>query len=225
MLPDEGILGCATGPAQPCNPGEPAALERQTKGTSPMPRTRLSPLPLLAAVVVAACTPLPDRPPQGEVTMPPGATQTARDPMRVAITEAAYAFASPEHLEGRPAEAARAVAQYEFLAAELPYSGRWRGMGGIVGPNLVVGLEELRSTVGIAPDAPAQQVVDSLLTASAALQAGDRAAAERALSSPAFTAGGAGTLQRLQSLPAMPKVSLATNRASSEMDRQFRRDD
>jgi hypothetical protein len=185
-------------------------------------------LPILAAMLLmAACTPIPDRPPHGPVTMPADATPIARDPMRTAITEAAFAFQSSGNLAGRPADAARAVAQYEFITAELPYTPRWRdqgGGGGVSGPALMAALPELRGTVGIAPNAPAQQVVDSLFAAARALRAGDRAAAERVLSTPHFTRGGAGTLQVLTELPAMPQVSTAVGRAAAELDRPSGRD-
>lgn len=188
-----------------------------------MPPIRPSRLPALAAVLLmAACTPIPDRPPQGAVTMPADATPAVRDPMRAAITEAAFAFQSPGNLAGQPADAARAVAQYEFITAELPYTPRWRdqgGGGGVSGPALMAALPELRNAVGIAPNAPAQQVVDSLFAAIRALQAGDRPAAERALSGPHFTRGGAGTLQVLNELPPMPQVSTALGRAAAELDR------
>ncbi len=48
--------------------------------------------------------------------LPPDAVEGAGDPTRAAILNTAYAFGSPAGLAGRPDEAARAVANYEYLA-------------------------------------------------------------------------------------------------------------
>jgi hypothetical protein len=163
-----------------------------------------------------------EQPPQGHATLPPDAVQGASDPTRAAIIDAAYAFGTPTSLNGQPAAAARALANYEYLATELPYGARWRGFSGTVSTELAAGLHELRPALGIAPDASAQSVVQALYAASRALNADDRAAAERALSVPAFTAGGPATLQHLTALPPLPRVATATALAAQELDRQDR---
>ena len=178
-------------------------------------------LPALALLLLAACV-TPDQPPQGYATLPNDAVTGAGDPTRAAIIGTAYAFGTPSSLAGQPAAAARAVANFEYLATELPYGPRWRGFSGTIGPDFVAGLTELRPAIGIAPNAPAQLVVQSLYAASRALNAGDQAAAERALSVPIFTAGGSATLQRLAALPPLPRVAAATARAAQELDRQDR---
>ncbi|MBL6455477.1 hypothetical protein JMJ55_09095 [Belnapia sp. T6] len=179
-------------------------------------------LPRLALLLLLAGCVTPDLPPQGYATLPNDAVQGAGDPTRAAIIGTAYAFGNPASLAGNPAAAARAVANYEYLATELPYGPRWRGFAGTIGPEFAAGLTELRGTLGIAPNAPAQPVVEALYAASRAFNAGDQAAAERSLSGPIFTRGGPATLQRLASLPAMPRVAAATAHAAQELDRQDR---
>ncbi|RYI94834.1 MAG: hypothetical protein EON47_20395, partial [Acetobacteraceae bacterium] len=158
-----------------------------------MLRTASSRLPAFALLLLAGCV-TPDQPPQGYATLPNDAVTGAGDPTRAAIIGTAYAFNTPASLAGQPAAAARAVANYEYLATELPYGPRWRGFSGTISPDFATGLAELRPAVGIAPNAPAQPVVQSLYAASRALSAGDQPAAERALSNPAFPNGGAATL-------------------------------
>lgn len=184
-----------------------------------MPRPTL---PLLATLALLAGCVTPDLPPQGYATLPPDSVQGAGDPTRAAIIGTAYAFGNPGSLAGNPAAAARAVANYEYLATELPYGPRWRGFNGPIGPLFADGLQELHAAVGIAPNAQAQPVVGSLYAASRAINAGDQASAERVLSNPAFPAGGAATLQRLSNLPALPRVAAATAFAAQELDRQDR---
>lgn len=158
----------------------------------------------------------PAAPPTSAV-LPPDAVVGAGDPTRAAILNAAYAFASPANLAGRPAEAARAVANYEFLAVELPTGPRWREFAPTLAGELAAGRAELRGVLGIAPTAPPQAVIDSLYAASRALRAGDTAAAERILSAPIYTAGGAATLQRLAALPPVPRANVAASHAQAEL--------
>ena len=186
-----------------------------------MPRIA-APLPTALTLLLLAGCVAPDQPPQGYATLPADAVTGAGDPTRAAIIGTAYAFGTPASLAGQPAAAARAVANFEYLATELPYGPRWRGFSGTTSPDFATGLAELRPAVGIAPNAPAQPVVQSLYAASRALTAGDQPAAERALSNPAFPAGGPATLQRLAALPPLPRVAAATARAAQEMDRQDR---
>ncbi|GGC55039.1 hypothetical protein GCM10011504_36680 [Siccirubricoccus deserti] len=177
---------------------------------------------VLASLALAGCVAAGNVPPGGYATLPADAVVGAGDPTRAAIINTAYVFGNPASVAGRPDAAARAVANFEYLAVELPYGPRWRGFSPLVATEFAQGQAELRPAIGIAPNAPAQPVVDALFAASRALQAGDRAAAERILSSPIFPAGGAATLQRLAALPMLPRANAATSLAASEMDRQDR---
>ena len=165
-------------------------------------------LPILAACGAA--------PPVPYASLPPDATAGAGDPTRAAIVSSAYAFNTPAALARRPADAARAAAQVEHLATEIPYGPRWVEFSPLVGRELVVARGELREALGVSPDAPPQAVVDALYAASRALAAGDRAAAEQALPPPAFRDGRA-TLSRLSSLPPLPRTGTATALTDREL--------
>jgi hypothetical protein len=167
-------------------------------------------LPLLAA----AC----GGPQPPYASLPPDAVAGAGDPTRAAIISTAYAFNAPASVARRPAEAARAAAQVEHLATEIPHGPRWVEFSPLVGRELVAARGELRSALGVAPDAPPQAVVDALYAASRALAAGDGAAAERALPPPAFGDGRA-TLSRLSGLPPLPRTGTATALAERELNR------
>ncbi len=158
------------------------------------------------------------------IGLPPDAVEGAGDPTRAAIIGAAYALSDPASLAGRPEEAARAVANYEYLAVEIPTGPRWVGFSPLVGLELRRGLEEVRNAVGVAPGAPPQPVVDALYAASRAMRAGDAEAARRALSPPLFPAGGEATLARLTALPPLPQAGFAPSLAAREMSRQDSQD-
>jgi hypothetical protein len=186
------------------------------------PALTLPVLAVAAAAAAGACAPL--GPPPPSVALPSDAVVGAGDPTRAAIINTAYAFGSPGVLAGRPDEAARAAANFEFIAVEIPYGPRYRGLNAILQPELEAGRAELRSVLGIRPDAPPQAVIDGLYAASRALRAGDTAAADRILSSPVFAAGGQATLQRLAALPPMPRVNVAATHTQQELDRSDRMD-
>ncbi|MDO9707497.1 hypothetical protein [Paracraurococcus lichenis] len=177
---------------------------------------------LLALSLLAGCTTIPNQPANGWATLPNDAVVGAGDPVRAAIINAAYVFPTPASVAGKPDDAARAVANYEFLTVEIPYGARWRGFNPNVSTELLTGQQEVAQAFGIAPNAPTQQVVDALYGASRALRAGDQAAAERLLSGPAFTYGGPATLQRLTAMPLMPRAAAAAALTAQEMDRNDR---
>lgn len=151
--------------------------------------------------------------------LPPDAVEGVGDPTRAAIIGSAYAFGNPASLAGRPDEAARAVANYEHLAVEIPTGPRWVAFSPLVGLELRRGLEDVRNAVGVAPGTPPQPVVDALYAASRALRAGDAEAARRSLSPPLFPAGGEATLARLSALPPLPRAAFAASLAAREMNR------
>jgi hypothetical protein len=150
--------------------------------------------------------------------LPADAVAGVGDPTRAAIVSTAYAFNTPSSIARRPVDAARAAAQVEHLATEIPYGPRWAEFSPLVGRELTAARGELRSALGIAPDAPPQAVADALYAASRALAAGDGAAAERLLPPPAFRDGRT-TLARLASLPPLPRTGTATALTEREMIR------
>jgi hypothetical protein len=153
------------------------------------------------------------------VSLPPDAVQGAGDPTRAAIITTANVFAAPGGVAGRPALAARAAAQLEYLAVELATGPRWVGFSPLVALEFRRTQPELRAALGIDPAAPPQAVIDSLYAASRALAAGDRAAVERILAPPLYPAGAAATLQRLAAMPFLPHANFATTLALREMSR------
>ncbi|HYI85166.1 MAG TPA: hypothetical protein VEX11_18410 [Acetobacteraceae bacterium] len=180
-------------------------------------RSSLVALPLLSGCAGAGA-PIPS------AALPPDAVEGAGDPTRAAIINTAYAFNAPASLAGRPDEAARAVANYEHLAVEIPTGPRWVGFSPLVGLELQRGLGEVRNAVGIAPGAPPQAVVDALYAAFRALRAGDAETARRLLAPPLFPAGGEATLARLAALPPLPRAGFAASLAAREMNRQDSQD-
>lgn len=139
------------------------------------------------------------------------------DPGRQAILNTAAVFAAPSSLAGRPAEAALALAQAEFLAVDLGADARWVSFSPIAATQYADARAEWRAATGIAPGAAPQPVVDGLLAARGALQQGDRSGAERALTAPAFPGGGAATLARLAALPGLPRTAIAASAAQREL--------
>lgn len=173
----------------------------------------------LLLATLAGCAQHPAGQPIAYATLPGDAVVGAGDPTRAAIVSTAYVFGTPSAVAGRPDAAARAVAELEYLATEIPTGPRWREWDPTIAPQLVAARDEVRAALGIAPDAPPQAVVDTLFAASRALRQGDAAAAQRSLSAP-FYANGAETLTRLASLPPLPAANVATSRAASELDKQ-----
>ncbi len=139
----------------------------------------------------------------------------AADPMRSAINNTSIAFSSPSQLAGRPAQAARAVAEMEFLKVEVTTNPR--SFGGSTTASIIfpTAQAEWRQALGIQPNATPQAVIDSMFAAIRALNAGQRQSAEVVLSQPIFTLGGPATLTRLASLPNLP----VTNHAAQEAGR------
>jgi hypothetical protein len=160
-------------------------------------------VPLL--VILGACT-LP--PPPETASLPPDAVIGAGDPLRSAIANTSVAFSSPALLAGRPAEAAKAIAQMEWLAVEMPTNPRLTSVSPSIIGQMAAARAEWRAALGIAPDAPAQPVINGLYAAARAIsgQQGDPAAA---LASPAFPQGGQSVLARLAALPSLPLTNSA----------------
>ena len=174
--------------------------------------------PLALLLLAGACAGGQGGVPQG-ASLPEDAVTGAGDPARAAILGSAYAFGHPASLAGRPEAAARAAAQVEYLAAEIPTGPRWVEYSPVVGLALRDARAELRTALGIAPAASSQAVVDALYAASRALRQGDAEAAGQALRRPALATDGDAVLHRLAALPALPRTGAATALAQQEMIR------
>lgn len=168
---------------------------------------------LLLLLGACATQPVPPAPPP----VPVQANAGAADPVRQAVLSAAYVFADPSRIAGRPADAARAVAQLEWMTVGLPREQIWFGAT----PTLFFALDrataEVRSAVGIAPQASPDAVVRGFGEAAAAL---DRGAPDAAAAALAPVSGdGAAVVARLGALPRLPLAAAATNQAQQEMQR------
>lgn len=142
---------------------------------------------------------------------PAGLVPATADPLRAALDAAAEAFADRgAGLAGRPAAAAQAVAQLEYLAATLPTDLRYARLAESVGRDLILARDEARNAVGVLAGAPAPAVIRGLLAAASALRAGDAAGAARAMPAPLFRPGGADSVARLGELGPLPQAAIAT---------------
>ena len=177
---------------------------------------RTSPAVLLLAVSAAACSPLPPAPDTAQ--LPPGVfSPLAQD---VPATQyAQYAFADAGRTYGNPVAGAEAVLAMEYIAGELTTSPRWANIPATTQMQLLEARVQTRRAVGIAPTAPSQLVVDSLVAARNDLASGNQAAAARDLNNPAFPAGGEHTVQVLANLPYIPAANVATQHAAEELFR------
>lgn len=165
-------------------------------------------LSLVLPLLLGACagTPgglpsVPDRPGLGSA-----------DPVNQAVFRAAYAFGDTRRLAGRPADAARAAADLEFLAVALPQDQRWIGANPLLFGELAGARAELRAALGIAPDAAPAEVTRRLDGIAAALDQGRSAEA-------ATLAGGEDRLATLDALPPLPRGAAATQAAQSALGR------
>lgn len=181
-------------------------------GRRPVPRKLPRVLPGLVALLAACAEPAAVPP------VPQPTVASVADPMRQAVIGAAFAFSDTTRLAGRPADAARAAAQLEWMAVALAQDQWWIGAVPTLFFQLRDAGEDLRGAIGLAPQASAVVVTRSLGEAAGALDRGDRAAAAAALA-PVAPAGGEAALARLYALPALPRAAAATRFAEQEMMR------
>ena len=123
-------------------------------------------------------------------------------------------------LTGQPWETARLVQALEFLAIELRNGPRWNvllPMGQLAVP---AARREWRDAFGIAADARAQEVIDSLTELRSAFAARSPVGAAAALRPPVFMSGGQETLNRLGDPPALPRTTRAMLDARQELASQ-----
>jgi len=149
--------------------------------------------------------------------LPRDAVVGAGDPSRSAVFSTNAVFAQSHPAAGRPADAARAIAQMEFLAVDLPQNNNLTAASSTLAPDLVIARREWRGVLDIAPEAPAQPVINALFAAGRALDAGQPDAAASALPSSIFRKGGTATLTQLASLPRLPNTAVAAATAQQSL--------
>jgi hypothetical protein len=164
---------------------------------------------LLAAVALPACEEL-----RTPATLPPAVLAGAPGagaPMRAAVFATAAAFANQgAGLEGRPADAALAIARLEALEMEVADRRAWPALSPTVAIAMRTARDETRAALGIAQRAPGGDVVRALSLTASRLRAGDGAGAAAALPASLFEPGGEATLDRLAALGALPAAEQAT---------------
>ena len=172
------------------------------------------PLALSLALPLVGCVTPPS--PANTVSIPPGVYGVYLDNDTGAINFTSWAFASPANTRGNPIEAVRAVLGLEYLAVELGGNPRWVRVDSLVDNRVKLARDDIRRVVGIRADAPPQFVLNALLAVSSALQTGDQAAIDQALSAPVFLRPPAETLQTLTDLPYDQMANLATARVAQQ---------
>lgn len=191
----------------------PATPRREPREPCRSGRSPLLPS-LLSALLLFGCAGRPGAPYLGGIG----------DPVRGAALHAPSTLGDTSRWAGRPAEAAEAAAQLEFLTDEFATNPRYAPEANpAVLQRLEFARREMREFLGVSRDAPPQLVMAGLRRAAAALRAGSRAGAEAALSGPAFAYGPAATLGRLSSMPRLPRTSEAAGGVAAELDRLDRR--
>lgn len=171
---------------------------------------------LLSTLALGACG-APLLPQAGpSASLPRDAVTGAGDPLESAIINTAYSFGSPERLAGRPELAARALAQMEFIATEVPTNVRFVSDTSSAAQQLANARREWRAALGIPESVPPQPVINALFAAARAIDygQGDPAAP---LAPPVFPQGGAATLVTLRNLPPLPRTNAAAVAALSAM--------
>ena len=145
------------------------------------------------------------------VRLPRDAVEGAGDPSNAAISRAAFSFSHPASLVGRPGDAARAIADMEFLAAALPFDPRFQQRDPLLPDHLAQARAEWRPVLGIAPTQPAQPVIDALYAVWRTMLAQDPASAAAALPPGLFAPD---VLSRLGALPTLPRTAFAASSAA-----------
>jgi hypothetical protein len=201
------VVGVAVGAI--ADPGFPAPHE-ECHWMHPPPRA------IFALLLLAGCA-SPATIPQGPTVLLPPA-QGSGDPGHQAVMSAADAFVDTKRLAGRPAAAARATAQMEWMAATLPYAANWTETSALLPGALRAGRTELRAALGIPESAPPDEVARALLAGAAAIEAGNSPQAASALDALA-SGGGKALLDRLQHLPPLPRTAFAASLARQEIFR------
>ncbi len=169
---------------------------------------------LLSLLALAGCAAEGVTTPEA-ARLPRDLIEGAGDPTRAAVSRTAFAFANQSTaLTGHPGDAARAIADMEFLAASLPSNPRFQQRDPLLPVRLAQARMEWRQALGIAPTQPAQPLIDRLYAVWRALGADDTAAAAAALPATLIPPGGQAVLARLAALPPLPETAAAAAAAA-----------
>jgi hypothetical protein len=173
---------------------------------------------LLAAVLLAGCTG-PEAWRADTAQMPLNAEGGPAMNQTQAIELASSALQDPASTRGNPGRAARAIAAEDWLAGQDMLTGNLGTYAPVDAVPWGLLRGEARAAIGVRPDARSQVVVEHLLAAADALEAGRTDAATAKLTDPAFTLGPQGTLAALASLPMLPDSGWAFTQLGRNADR------
>ncbi|MES2710915.1 MAG: hypothetical protein V4653_04995 [Pseudomonadota bacterium] len=166
---------------------------------------------LLALLSLGACAEM--QRPRVAAQPPAGLLPPMADPVGGALAATTSAFTDQgAGLRGRPAEAARAAAQLEYLVDQAP---AWTPVSPAAVIALAAARAELRAAVGVPEAAPPRQAMVALTNAANALERRNQGAALAALA----PVGGEPTLRRLNDLGALPNAEQATILLAREVAR------
>ncbi len=172
----------------------------------------------MAFLALAGCAEI--RTPAPASRIPPTLAAGTADPVRLAVDQAAEAFADAgRSLANQPARTARGTAQVELLAAEFARDLRWAPLPNGVRFELRAARTELRAALGTRANADPDAVVRALAATQVALDRNDTRAASEALSPALFEPGGSVTLARLAQPGNLPQTRNATSGAREEVER------
>jgi hypothetical protein len=146
-----------------------------------------------------------------------GNSVVGQDLTMATFNQAMFAFAHTKMMQNRPEEMALAVASLDAMAGQFSTGGRWMAMDPIAKMQMLQARERVRAIVGISETAPSQAVIDQLVRASKALEAGDQAGALAALSGGGFTVPATQTLALLTHFPYVPIANRATITANQDL--------
>ena len=108
----------------------------------------------------------------------------------------------------------------DYLAGELSSNPRWIMVSPLTKQEMLRARVDVRQVLGIAPNAPSQFVVETLLQFAWLWQAGNQPAAMQALAAPGFTLPPQQTLQVLTNLPYVRSANIASIDAATQMLRR-----
>lgn len=173
---------------------------------------------LAAALALSGCAAGTYPPQQPVAALPIGFFNPLIDPDLGAINEASYSFGSPGVLRGDPVATLRAVICVEYLAVE-GHSPRWAAVSPLTDMGLDQSRDELRRTLGIAPNAAPPLVINTLLRLMQDLQTGNMTAARALIRPPLFSLPPDQVLARLTNPPSLPTTHAATQMAMLQSGR------
>ncbi|HEX3350996.1 MAG TPA: hypothetical protein VHS58_23120 [Acetobacteraceae bacterium] len=176
--------------------------------------TRIAALTLALLPMACAPDPIPDHA-FLQSAAPFGSNQ---DPQTAAIVVGAWTLASPARSANNPLAGARAIAAVDYMAGDLYANPRWEFISPTIKQQMLQARGEVRSAVGIAPNAPSQEVVDSLLSVAAAQAVANAPAVYASLQSPVFTRPPEQTYAALTNLPPLPIANVATQHLNSAIN-------